>query len=411
MNQRRLKGVAITKLPSGRYQIDYRDQNGKRHRESFDREKEARAALDDKRIKVRDGEYISPDKIPTFKEMAIQWLEEKKHSAGRDGKPVKETTLQHWRNHIDRHLIPTLGVYRLDGITTGLIEKMRYRWKDHSKPPLSPISVNKLLTTTAAIFDEAIRSGKVKHNPASKAKRLGVGSVEAQENGEKDGQEVRPEQVYNPDELRRLLTSAKPGLYRAILMTVALTGIRHGEALALQWGDIDFNAEKILVRRTWPDLYRNDEPVFYIPKTKSAVREVPIPSQLVTALKRWKLSCPVSKWELVFPKEDGRPQDRKTILRGALYPAIRRAEVKKLDMHALRHTYASILLSQGTPITEVSAYLGHANPQITLQVYSHWLPRTKTDSVSRLASLVFSSNQGEPSPGEQAQESQAKEQR
>ncbi len=91
----------------------------------------------------------------------------------------------------------------------------------------------------------------------------------------------------------------------------------------------------------------------------------------------------------MFPKEDGRPQDRKTILRGGLYPAIRRAEIKKLDIHSLRHTYASILLALGTPITEVSAYLGHANPQITLQVYSLWLPRTKTDSVSRLAEAIF----------------------
>ncbi len=391
MSQRRLGSNGLMKLPSGRYQIDYRDQNGVRHRESFDREKQARATLDERRTKVREGEYIPPQNIPTFEEMAGRWLEEKKHNAGRDGKPVKETTLQHWQNHIRHHLIPTLGRYRLDRITTNLIEEMRFRWRDSGKTPLSPPTVNKLLTTTAAIFDEAIRLDKTKHNPAGKAKRIGVGSVEAQGNGEKDGQEVRPEQVYTPEELNRLIESATPGLYQTIIMAIALTGKRHGEALALQWGDMDFKAEKILIRRTWPDIYKNDEPVFYIPKTKSAVREIPIPPELVSALERWKLPCPISKWDLVFPKEDGRPQDRKTILRGALYPAIRRAKIKKLDIHALRHTYASILLSQGTPITEVSAYLGHANPQITLQVYSHWLPRTKTDSVSRLAKAIFNS--------------------
>jgi hypothetical protein len=108
---------------------------------------------------------------------------------------------------------------------------------------------------------------------------------------------------------------------------------------------------------------------------------------------RWKLSCAISKWDLVFPKKDGAPHDRKTILRSGLYPAIRRAEVKKLDMHALRHTFASLLLSQGTPITEVSSYLAHADPQITLKVYSHWIPRTKTDSISRLAGLIFNAKQ------------------
>ena len=98
----------------------------------------------------------------------------------------------------------------------------------------------------------------------------------------------------------------------------------------------------------------------------------------------------MSKWDLVFPKEDGRPYDRKAMLKYGLYAAVSRAGVKKLDMHSLRHSYASILLSQGTPITEVSAYLGHANTQITLEVYSHWLPRTPTNSISRLAESIFS---------------------
>jgi len=161
-------------------------------------------------------------------------------------------------------------------------------------------------------------------------------------------------------------------------------------------------AGKITIRRTWPDKWRDDEPVFYVPKSKHGVREIPIPGELMQALKRWKLTCPISKYDLVFPKKDGAPQDRSTILRSGLYPASRRAEVKKLDMHALRHTFASLLLSQGTPITEVSSYLGHADPQITLKVYSHWIPRTKTDSISRLARMILNGREAvnEENPSE-----------
>lgn len=72
--------------------------------------------------------------------------------------------------------------------------------------------------------------------------------------------------------------------------------------------------------------------------------------------------------------------------------------MKKLDMHALRHTFASLLLSQGAPITEVSSYLGHADPQITLKVYSHWIPRTKTDSISRLPGMIL--NAKKPTAGQ-----------
>ncbi len=213
-----------------------------------------------------------------------------------------------------------------------------------------------------------------------------MGSVEA---SGKDGAEIRPEEIYNAEELNRLIQSAEPGFNRTLIFTVAMTGMRHGEALGLQWGDIDLSAGKITVRRTWPDKWRGEEPIFYVPKSKNGVREIPIPDELVQALKRWKLACPISQWDLVFPKKDGAPHDRKTVLRSALYPAIRAAKVKKLDMHALRHTFASLLLSQGTSIPEVSSYLGHADPQITLKVYSHWLPRTKTDSISRLAGMIL----------------------
>ena len=381
--------MAIKKLASGWYQIDFRDRQGARHRESYPTKRDAEAELDKKRVKVREGDYIARKDIPFFKAMAELWFENKKVNAGKNGKPVKETTLDHWGNHIETYLVPAFGSYRLDEIDTTAIEKKRLAWRDENK--LAPITVNKLLTTMTAIFDEAIRSVQGwKNNPARVAKRLGVGSVEASENAsDNSAVEVRPEEVYNAEELNRLIRAAEPGLYRTLILTVSMTGIRHGEALALQWGDIDLAAGKITVRRSWPDKWRGDEPIFYLPKSENGVREIRIEPEIVQALKRWKLSCPISKWDLVFPKKDGAPNDRKSILRAGLYPAIRRAEVKKLNMHALRHTFASLLLSQGTPIPEVSAYLGHADPQITLKVYSHAIPKAKTDSLSRLIGLVL----------------------
>ena len=59
-------------------------------------------------------------------------------------------------------------------------------------------------------------------------------------------------------------------------------------------------------------------------------------------------------------------------------------------MHSLRHSYASILLAQGAPLTEVAGLLGHKSPAITLKIYSHWLPQVKMDSVDRLAMCILS---------------------
>jgi integrase len=116
------------------------------------------------------------------------------------------------------------------------------------------------------------------------------------------------------------------------------------------------------------------------------------------ALKKWKLQCPPSKWDLVFPRADGRPQDRKTTWR-AFDAAIKaanenakeeREKLRRLTVHSLRHSFASIHLMNGTQIPEVSAMLGHANVNITLTVYTHFIPKMQTDSSARLAAAIFS---------------------
>ena len=103
--------------------------------------------------------------------------------------------------------------------------------------------------------------------------------------------------------------------------------------------------------------------------------------------------------DLVFPRADGRPQDRKTTWR-AFDAAIKKAnenaredqKLRRLTVHSLRHSFASIHLMNGTPIPEVSSMLGHANVNITLTVYTHFIPKMQTDSSSRLAAVIFGGN-------------------
>jgi integrase len=208
---------------------------------------------------------------------------------------------------------------------------------------------------------------------------------------------VRPEQVYSPDRLLRLIQSAEPGFAQTILTTFALTGLRHGEGVALMWRDIDFDQREITIRRNWSGLYRDGEPVFSTPKTKHSIRKIHISDELCLALQKWKLQCPPSKWDLVFPRADGRPQDRKATW-CAFDAAIKKAnenaredeKLRRLTIHSLRHSFASIHLMNGIPIPEVTAMLGHANVNITMTVYVHFIPRMQTDSVAKLATAIFS---------------------
>jgi len=192
-----------------------------------------------------------------------------------------------------------------------------------------------------------------------------------------------------------MLAHAETGLYRTLLTFLASTGLRSGEALALRWGDceLDGHDPKIYVRRSlsWAPVQGEDiRPRFYPPKTKAGLRMVNIPTELATIVKRWKIACPTSEHDLVFPNLDGKPLRRSIALRRGLWPALRRAELRAVNIHSLRHSFASALIGKGSPVTEVQSILGHSSPAITLNVHSHWFRATRTTAMDSVVREILS---------------------
>jgi len=110
------------------------------------------------------------------------------------------------------------------------------------------------------------------------------------------------------------------------------------------------------------------------------------------ALRAWKEKCPKSRLDLVFCNEFGEPANRTGIGRHGLTPALEQSGIEKhVTMHGLRHTYASMLIMLKRPITEISAYLGHADVSITMRVYAHFLKQKKQDAMSDLEKLIQNS--------------------
>jgi len=132
-------------------------------------------------------------------------------------------------------------------------------------------------------------------------------------------------------------------------------------------------------------------PRYFPPKTKAGRRTISIPALLVAELKRWKLQCPISEDGLVFPGTDGKPMPHAKMLQTQFYPALSRAKLRRVTFHTLRHSCASAMIASGAPITEVQHRLGHANPAITLLVYSHFLKHAESDVADRLADELLSS--------------------
>lgn len=89
-----------------------------------------------------------------------------------------------------------------------------------------------------------------------------------------------------------------------------MTGLRHGEALGLRWPDFSFDNKELFVDRQLKKI-KNGEPIFGPPKNNSK-RHVPLPEKLIADVRKWKLACPPSKWNLVFPSKIGGPQHRKS---------------------------------------------------------------------------------------------------
>jgi len=264
------------------------------------------------------------------------------------------------------------------------IESAAATWRER----VSPVSVNKILTTLTAVLDLAKRYKLIKENPAREAERLKLATAD------EDSIEITPDKVYSKGELKKLIEATEPGSRAPLLIIVpALLGLRIGEVLALTWPVTDLKAAKVEIVLSLADAGKGNESLFQAPKTKSSWRTLSLPQELISELRVWKLKGPKSERDLGFATEEGRPYHRKSVTR-ILDRAIAKAELpKRLTPHGLRHTFASLLLADGIPAPEVGAYLGHKDCGVTLKVYAHFV-REETRAVHNLAASIFAGGQG-----------------
>jgi integrase len=364
--------------------LDYRPLGvfGPRRRVRFKTRKQAERFQTDTQHKASLGEYLEPAKMPTFSEVAEDWYRTKA-----DRRPSHVYDL---RTRLDKHVLPIFGRHKMDRITVAAIEKFRNDLRDRK---YAYRTINSILRIVGAVFKLANKRGQCAKNPVDNVERAVHTARELKGDDVMDSSTdtVEPDHVLNPQEIRLLLAAAKPGFERVIFEVAYLTGAREGELLALRWTDVELPKEgpgKIAIRRSlsWARLKGEEtRPRYFAPKTKAGRRTISIPALLVAELKRWKLQCPNSEESFVFPTVDGKPMCRDWLLRVMFYPALMRARLRRVTFHTLRHSCASAMIAAGAPVTEVQHRLGHANPAITLAVYSHFFKHIESDASDRLA--------------------------
>lgn len=376
------------------WRLDYRPMGtyGSRRRLFFPTKKAAEKHLAETSAKASRGEYLDHATVPTFRDAAEKWFRSKTDR--------RASHIADLRGRLDKHILPRVGALRLDRITVGSIEKMR---DDLRADGYAPRTINSIIRIVSAVFRAAIRRGDAISNPVDRVERAFMAARELRQGEDANGSNddaISPDAILSPDEIRAMLNAATPGLYRTLFTTTALTGARSGELFALRWGDIEIpknGAAYIYIRRTVSWARINGEtirPRFYPPKTKAGLRKIPIPAELAAALRVWKLQCPATADELVFPAADGRPIRRSNALRYGLWAALRHARLRRVNMHSLRHSFASALIMGGAAVTEVQSLLGHASPAITLRIYSHWFQTIDSGAVARLSQIILGSDVG-----------------
>jgi len=306
---------------------------------------------------VHDGTYKEIKKI-AFAAFSDLWLTSYAETK------TKPSTLRSYKDIITNHLMPVMGDYLLTEINTGMLQQyVAMRLKK-----VKPKTVINELVPLKLMFKHAVRWGYLKNNPAEYVERPRV---------EKEEMEI-----LSPMGIRLLLENVTPK-YLPFFLTAILTGMRRGELLALKWYDIDWIHNQIYVRRS---LWRGQ---FVTPKSKSSVRRIDMSPFLSIELKKYFLASPFkNSTDLVFCNDEGNPVNADSIVRRQFLPALRRAEIRRVRFHDLRHTNVALRIEQGQNIKYIQNQLGHASIQTTLDRYGHLINDVNTEQAKKLDSIL-----------------------
>lgn len=251
-----VKRTTATGAP--RYYAVFRDDGGKQKWRGFDRQKDAERFLTSNVKAVQDGTYREIRPI-TFTEYAERWI------AGL-GASVKPSTARAYRSILERRLIPALGARAVSTITATEVNQLLAACEGALKPKTR----RNVLTLLHKVLDDARAAGYCAINPL--ADRRAVRRPRA----------LRPEEeseveILSPAEVNRLLEAVAPD-YQPLYLVAVSTGMRLGEVLGLQWGDVDRAAQQLRVRRS---LYKGE---CYLPKSKGSRRSLDVGDQVLGTL-------------------------------------------------------------------------------------------------------------------------------
>jgi integrase len=354
--------------------VDYIDQAGDRHIETFGRKKDADAYHAKVGVDVRAGTHTAPSKSITIKQAGANWIE----SVALDDR--EESTLAQYRQHT-AHINERIGNLKLAELTAPGVTNFR---NDLLKT-MSRAMARKVLSSLKSLLRHAQASGDVAQNVAL--------AVKIKKNTrDKKKLEIGVD-IPTADEIKAIIAAAT-ATAKPLVLTTIFTGLRSSELRGLRWSDIDLKNGKLQVRQR-ADRYGK----IGNPKSEAGHRTVPLPPQVVQVLREWKLQCPKGTG-LVFPAVGGTGVALHNNTVRAFTAAVCAAGIVDEDgkpkysgSHSLRHFFASWCINPkkrgglGLTPKEVQTLLGHSTIAMTMDTYGHLFPDSE-DVHERLAAAA-----------------------
>jgi integrase len=354
-------------MRSGRYQASYVDGAGERQLapNTFRTRGDADAWLSDVASSIRSGKWADPTlgKTPLERFGADYF----KTVLG-----LRPSTLERDRGYFERYMVPTLGKTPL----AQLDRRMVQAWTGELSTRLAPRTVQKAGQVLHKILREAVAQRYILDNPAA-----GVSYPKI----------PRPKtRVLSPEEVARL-TDAMDPRYRALVPFLCYSGLRIGEAFALEVSDLELDKDpaRVMVSRTVVELGSLH---FGDPKTEAGVRTVPLPAELAAALREHIARHELGPGDPLFPAPKGGVTRLNSWRTRFWNPAAELAGLAGFNVHQTRRTAVTLWLEYGIPLEVAQVWIGHADTRMILDVYAKPRAEAQFALMSNMSAAMAAQN-------------------
>nr|WP_302600260.1 site-specific integrase [uncultured Cellulosilyticum sp.] len=368
----------------GAYVTGY-DENGKPKRKLFSsyKKQDVINAMAEFKSQMNNGLIVSSDKI-TLEQWFHTWLFEFMINK------LKDTSFERYegiyRNYIKGS---NLGKKKLVDIRTAHIQAYYNALAEQGKTSNVIKTLNKTLKTC---LNDAIKQGYIIKNYCS---LVTIPKIEVEMGEDEDIDIV----FFTPAEQETFIGSLEKNKNRMLFILALGSGLRLGELMALKWDNIDMDNNTVSVThaisrisKVGKDGSRTWSLLEHAPKTKSSIRTIPLPTNIIKELKKHKTEQDkdilkygelYQKNNLVFCTELGGYLDTRNLTR-SYARALVKAGIEHKKFHSMRHTYATRLFEANVPVKTVQKLMGHSDITTTMNIYTHVTPEQMTDEVQKL---------------------------